>query len=398
MNIRNPTAGLAALLTLVSTGCDPNEPQIEAEAVSNIVAYDIGDSNSEQDMEVAFSIPSDEATVGEYRIIVVKESNAATFDAEAAGALRAPSLTVAKRANKDISAVLDMAATDSDGDLIANDIAYLVFVLTVADGDDANVNTLASAAVAITLKDVALEITYLQNDGVLISDGENRVLVDALINLGTNSGWVSLGSSEQAKLVNARAPYNRVDVVLATHNHGDHHSPTTLLTYLAANSGAKFLAPPQITNGLASSSQIVRKSITKFTRATETINGIRVDIFHLRHFDAFGNDFSGVENYGYLLYLDGYKVLHLGDVDMSSENFDALGLETENIDVVLIPTFVQSVHLGASQKAVMATRIDPQTIIGLHLLSGSIESLKSQISAAYPSAIIFSTPLEKFSL
>ena len=398
MNIRNPTAGLAALLTLVSTGCDPNEPQIEAEAVSNIVAYDIGDSNSGQDMEITFVVPFDKTTVDEYRIIVVKESNSATFDVEAANALSAPSITVVNKVNTDISAVPGLAATDSDGDLIANDIPYSVFVLTVADGRDANVNTLASASVPITLKDVILEITYLQNDGVLISDGENQVLVDALVDLGNNSGWVSLGSSEQAKLASASAPYNRVDVVLATHNHGDHHSHTTLRTYLSANSGAKFLAPPQITNGLAASSQIVTKSVTRFARETETINGIRVDIFHLRHFDAFGNDFSSVENYGYLLYLDGYKVLHLGDVDMTSENFDALGLENENIDVVLIPTFVSSVHFSASQQDVMANKINPQTIIGLHLLSGSIDLLHSQIRAAYPDAVIFSAPLEKFSL
>ena len=123
-------------------------------------------------------------------------------------------------------------------------------------------------------------------------------------------------------------------------------------------------------------------------------NNIQIDILSLRHFDAFGNDFSSVINYGYLIELEGIKILHLGDVDMTSENFDNFDLANEGIDVVIIPTFVQSVHLTTTNRDVMLNLINPTDIIGTHLLSGSIQTIISQVSAIYPNAIIFETPLE----
>ncbi len=42
-------------------------------------------------------------------------------------------------------------------------------------------------------------ITYLQNDGVLISDGTKKVLIDAVFN--PLSGWINLDPAENRKLL-----------------------------------------------------------------------------------------------------------------------------------------------------------------------------------------------------
>ena len=239
-----------------------------------------------------------------------------------------------------------------------------------------------------------LQVTYLQNDGVLISNGENQILIDAVVNVGSLGGWVQLGATEQAKILNAEAPYDQIDLILVTHAHGDHYGISAVTTHLNANPNTKFVAPPQVLSGFASSSQIININVPKFSRETVTVNNITVDILSLRHFDAFGNDFSGVENYGYLIELDGFKILHLGDVDMTSENFDNFDLANEGIDLVIIPTFVQSVHMTTTNRDVMLNQINPADIIGTHLLSSSISTITNQVLAIYPNAIIFETPFE----
>jgi len=239
-----------------------------------------------------------------------------------------------------------------------------------------------------------LQIMYLQNDGVLISNGEIQILIDAVVNPGSLSGWVSLGSAEQTKILNAQAPYDQIDLILVTHAHADHYGISAVTTHLNANPNTKFVAPPQVLSGFAASSQIININVPKFSRETVIVNNITVDILSLRHFDAFGNDFSSVINYGYLIELDGFKILHLGDVDMTSENFGNFNLANEGIDLVITPTFVQSVHMTTTNKGVMLNQINPVDIVGTHLLSGSISTITNQVLAIYPNATIFETPFE----
>jgi len=82
-------------------------------------------------------------------------------------------------------------------------------------------------------------ITYLQNDGVLISDGTYNVLIDAIFNPLT--GWINLDPVENSKLTNAQAPYDDVDLVLITHNHGDHYGTSNVNTHMNNNPNGKVI-------------------------------------------------------------------------------------------------------------------------------------------------------------
>ena len=61
-------------------------------------------------------------------------------------------------------------------------------------------------------------ITYLHNDGVMISDGTQKILIDALIDefsappedAGPTAAWIQLDDTELARLNNAQSPYDAV--------------------------------------------------------------------------------------------------------------------------------------------------------------------------------------------
>ena len=238
-------------------------------------------------------------------------------------------------------------------------------------------------------------ITYLQNDGVLISDGTDKVLIDAIFN--SLSGWINLNATEAAKITNAQAPYDDIDLVLITHNHGDHYSPGAVNTHLSNNANAKLIAPPPVAANF-SGTQIVNINPARGQSQTLTENGIEVEVLHLRHFDAFGNDFSGVQNFGYLVKIGGKNILHLGDVDMTVQNFQNFGLAEKGIDFVLIPTFNAPAHFMTSHRDALNSQIQPANIIALHLLSGSIASIQQQVNGLYPGATIFTTPLQSVTI
>ena len=238
-------------------------------------------------------------------------------------------------------------------------------------------------------------ITYLQNDGVLISDGTDKVLIDAVFNFA--SGWINLNATEAAKVTNAQAPYDDVDLILITHNHGDHYSTSAVNTHLSNNANARLISPPPVAANF-SGSQIVNSSPARGESDILTVNGIEVEVLHLRHFDAFGNDFSGVQNFGYLIKIGGMNILHLGDVDMTVENFQNFGLADKGIDVVLIPTFNTEAHFMTSHRDALNSQIQPANIIALHLLSGSITTIQQQVNNLYPGATIFTTPLQSVTI
>ena len=59
-------------------GSDP-EP-MDADAVSNVAADDVGNNQDASDLQVTFDKAADEVTVSEYRVIVVKSGAGSGFD------------------------------------------------------------------------------------------------------------------------------------------------------------------------------------------------------------------------------------------------------------------------------------------------------------------------------
>ncbi len=241
------------------------------------------------------------------------------------------------------------------------------------------------------VENTTVTITYLQNDGVLIADEEHQVVIDALFSL--EAGWISLPEPERALLLDAQPPYDNIDVALATHSHTDHADTDAIVRHLTNNPNTIFVGPPSV-NDNVNHAHTMAVPLERGERAMLELNGVTIEVLHLNHFDAFGNDFSEVDNYGYIVHLGGKKILHLGDVEFTAENFAPFGLTLEDIDVVLIPTFFPAAHLEAQHRDALLEGIAPANIISLHLIEIGIDTLRPTILDLYPDATIFTTPLE----
>jgi len=126
-------------------------------AVTNIVPSDIRNNANGSDLRVTFNKLADETKISGYRVIVVKDTQAASFNLSLANGLPASNYTNVSLTGSNLSVELSATARDSQGDLIAPGVAYRVFVLAVSKIGEADTNSLSSASAVITLSNPSVD-------------------------------------------------------------------------------------------------------------------------------------------------------------------------------------------------------------------------------------------------
>ena len=132
-------------------------------------------------------------------------------------------------------------------------------------------------------------ITYLANEGVLLSSGSTRVLIDAFF-LRYGPEYAIPADSTQSALARALAPFDSVDLVLVTHRHGDHLHPDPLAGHLSANPGATLLASQQVIDSMRHvpgvarlAPRMVARTMAPGTRRRALVNGLPVATAELKN-------------------------------------------------------------------------------------------------------------------
>ncbi len=252
------------------------------------------------------------------------------------------------------------------------------------------------AAMAATPAFGQMQITYTGNAGVLLTSGEDKVLIDSLQN-HTNNFWVRLPQPDLDAMIDGVAPFDSVDFALVTHNHPDHFNSTRVRSFLGNNPDASFIGPPQVRSVLGPHEQSLDVSPEFQNEILVTgASGIEVEVLHMEHFDQFGNDFSRVENFSYLVTMGDVSLLHLGDVDFIEENFENFDLANRGIDAVVLPAF--NTLLTESNRELIIDQINPRHIIAAHLRAGQLASETENVRRIYPDATIFTEPLASITL
>ncbi|UCE17256.1 MAG: MBL fold metallo-hydrolase [Gemmatimonadota bacterium] len=247
----------------------------------------------------------------------------------------------------------------------------------------------------------SIEITYIANEGVLITSHETQILIDALFrNFGSDYPFHSYEDLE--KLETATTPYDSIDIVLATHGHGDHFNSQSVGRHLIHNENAYFIGPLQTVQLLHSQfadystiEDRVEGITPDFNQDTTVIReGVEIEILYLHHWLPDPSD--PIENVGFLITIDGKKILHLGDANPAENNFDVFDLQERDIDVAILPFWIL---ISSNLKTFIDTHIRPKQIIAAHLpLSDSSPFVQPPVISAaieniHPSALLFTENL-----
>ena len=240
----------------------------------------------------------------------------------------------------------------------------------------------------------ALTITFLANEGVLLSSGADKVLIDALF-LKYETGYAVPAESTQTGLARARPPFD-ADLVLATHRHGDHFHPAPMAEHLRTNPRAVLVTSQQVIDSLRSvfrpgpavASRIASRTMAPGTRRRMLVNGISLELLGLPHG---GRRHRHVEHLGYIVELGGRRVLHVGDAELSEATLAPFRLDTARIDVALLPAWLVT---DRESREVIRRWIRPRQVVAFHMAEDADADDAREVQTAWPGAIAFMRSLD----
>ena len=240
----------------------------------------------------------------------------------------------------------------------------------------------------------SLRITYIANYGALLQAGDKRVLIDGLFRQGVE-GYARVPKVLLRDLEKNRGPFAGADVLLVSHPHADHFDASSVAAHLRKNSKAVLLSSQQVVSATHkaldgdANDRLIEVTPEWKHREKRTVAGIEIDILRIRH--GYAHNYS-LQNLGHILHLGGKKILHIGDAEMISENFALFDLPAEKIDVALLPYWFLT---SASGSKIVRELIQPKAIIAMHIEPAQVSSISAEIAESFPSAHVFTRPMEK---
>lgn len=250
-----------------------------------------------------------------------------------------------------------------------------------------------------------VEVTYVGNEGFLIVSGGKKVLVDALYREGV-PGYVVLPVRLRQTIERANSPFDKIDLVLATHFHADHFDPAAVGAYLLSSSGALFVSTHQSMDRLRRQMSGKPQTI-KRARATFPVEGRRIELNHhgvnLEVLNVHHGRGGKIENLGFIIELDGWRFLHVGDSQGDADDFRLNKLHEERFDVAFIPYWylaydgmTAAVTEVIRAERIVAMHVPPRGLSKSYLSSlGGWEGMKKKIKPVFPNVVFFENEMEK---
>lgn len=244
----------------------------------------------------------------------------------------------------------------------------------------------------------AVEITYIANEGVLISAGGKQVLIDGLHrNERAFSHYAFLPPAEREKIETAQAPFDKIDLLLVSHRHYDHFHAEAVGQYLKHNSKAALVSSQQVVSDVTQNFKeygAIKTRVMSVTpplkeRVDVKVAGIEFEMLGLGHGSG---SFREIQNLGHIVKLGGKKFLHVGDVEPDKEIFAKFNLAEAGIDIAILPFWFLTQQEG---QAIIKEQIKPKHLIAVHMETLKAAKITSQIKEAFPDAAIFTVMLEK---
>jgi L-ascorbate metabolism protein UlaG (beta-lactamase superfamily) len=241
------------------------------------------------------------------------------------------------------------------------------------------------------------EITFINNEGFMISNNSKKIFIDALYYYSYGNGIPNTDQSIINKISNNETPFDGSQLHLVTHNHADHYNITMMTNYLKNNPKSVFVGDSTMVKPMISKfpGQLCNVNPSKYEWVDTTINGIQLRVYNLVHDTGYR-----IYNVGYLANLDGLKIFHSGDNTLEdTTEFLKYDIDTVTIDIAFINNsgFLRNANCSNFYKR----HLHAKQIILMHLTEGQASSVRTKVAAlgeGFPPIYVFSGSMEKMAL
>jgi len=245
--------------------------------------------------------------------------------------------------------------------------------------------------------EVKVAVTYVANEGVLISAGEQQVLIDA-IHKPYYPSYLPTPPELFSKMLSGTSPFESVDLVLVSHIHRDHFHASSVLEFLQRQPDAILFSTPQVADSIFAEAggKMVqqRVKIAQYERGVKSTlryREIGVKLVRIQHGSA---RHSWIQNAGHIISVGGKTFLHIGDPAFGESDFAKLELPSERIDVAILPVWFLTAATG---QKMISEFIKPKHLVAVHISPQAGQEVKEEVHKFYPTAVIFTEPLQEVS-
>ncbi len=219
------------------------------------------------------------------------------------------------------------------------------------------------------------EAFYLANEGVMVTDGDTKILFDPLFP-DSYGQYLLVPEAIKAALFAGEAPFVDVDAIFVSHYHGDHFSPDQVLALMKAQPQIQLYAPAQAviamrTEATAEEAMVFERvnSVSleyKDTPVTLNMQNLLVEAVRIPH-SGWPTGRLDVENIVWCVTInDGTTVLHMGDADPNDVHFasDAAYWNRNTPNMAFPPYWFFSSNSG---RQILQDRIKTGSSVGIHV-------------------------------
>jgi L-ascorbate metabolism protein UlaG (beta-lactamase superfamily) len=237
--------------------------------------------------------------------------------------------------------------------------------------------------------DTPIEVTFIGNAGFMITIGDKKILIDALVERPAIPGEVAV------PLETAQGPFEDVDLILATHSHSDHFSADKVHSHLENNPEAVFVSGQDAVSMVNALGAVrdrtlpIRLRQRAGERTQLAVNGIGLECIHLSH----GGD---ILNLGFVITAEGRRVFHPGDMDPATVSVAELqrhGLPDKQIDVSFVAHFML---ITEGDHAHITEGIQADYVIAMHYRFTIPPPDYDLMASHFPDAIVFHESMESW--
>ena len=230
-----------------------------------------------------------------------------------------------------------------------------------------------------------LEVTYIANEGFMVSTGSTTILIDAL---PRSKYYANTSDTLTARIIDGLAPFERVDYFLVTHDHPDHFNAELMSRFLLNHPAAQLMASPATCSRLNGDSIGGRglSGIDLEPGEHRTIRGRGADIVALRL--SHGAD-AGISNLAYVVRSNGYTFVHVGDARLSDNREFLRTLDWESYDVDLL--FIEFFDHSDETRDIIETMIKPDHVVLMHIPPGEEDGVRNADEKVHPRTVVFGT-------
>jgi len=241
-----------------------------------------------------------------------------------------------------------------------------------------------------------LGISYIGNMGVLLENKNKTVLIDGF-HKKYKPAYLHPSKGMVDSLIRGKyAGFTRLELSLVTHKHKDHFSPELSLHFLTENKESLLIGPDQVKEELIKIDNdggafLDQLKVIDTENKTPSIQHKGILIQSIKCGHTYQIKHKNVQNVAYLIDINGYKVLHVGDTewDLSKEAFEKLQLAESNIDVAILPFWML---IEENSKSKLNDLIRPKMTVATHLDPNFAHQFVEKIQLSMPDVVCLTQP------